>query len=306
VSNASRLDNRIGQQTITRIKQDLLKHSKGREMKEYNLQKWTEFHGKVQEIRDQYANYVHDFGNGEIYTRKNDQPLLFRGLGDASWTLDTTLERATKTSISLPEYMRLATSSVHEIEAATSKNWKVKNYHDILEQIASHRSPLDIQIPHYDYLVYLRHHGFPSPLLDWSESPFIAAYFAAWESFKREKLAVYVYIETSTGSKQGTKSTIKVMGPHVTSHPRHFVQKAWYTVSAHCGHDDQCHTFCPHRFGGQNNEQDILVKITLPFSERVTILKSLDEVNINHYTLFQTEDSLIKALSMKHFDMSPD
>src|SRR5579871_975887 len=34
------------------------------------------------------------------------------------------------------------------------------------------------QFPGYDYMAYLRHHGFPSPLLDWTRSPYVAAFFA--------------------------------------------------------------------------------------------------------------------------------
>jgi hypothetical protein len=30
----------------------------------------------------------------------------------------------------------------------------------------------------YDFMTRLRHHGFPSPLLDWPQSPYTAAFFA--------------------------------------------------------------------------------------------------------------------------------
>jgi FRG domain len=32
-------------------------------------------------------------------------------------------------------------------------------------------------LPAYDLLIYTRHHGFPSPLLDWTRSAYIAAFF---------------------------------------------------------------------------------------------------------------------------------
>lgn len=36
----------------------------------------------------------------------------------------------------------------------------------------------------YGFMTRLRHHGFPSPLLDWPQSPYIAAFFA----FNKKKI----------------------------------------------------------------------------------------------------------------------
>ena len=60
------------------------------------------------------------------------------------------------------------------------------------------------------YLAYLRHHGFPSPLLDWTKSPYIAAYFAMVNAPQKEvkKVSVFAYLESPTGGK-----TVEPTGP---------------------------------------------------------------------------------------------
>ena len=52
----------------------------------------------------------------------------------------------------------------------------------------------------------------------------------------------------------------------------------------------------------QTDEQDVLIKIAIPVGGRSLALRELSDYNINHFTLFQTEDALVKAMSMKQFD----
>ena len=102
---------------------------------------------------------------------------------------------------------------------------------------------------------------------------------------------------------------ITVEGPYATTHPRHFAQKAWYTIATIW--ENGRHFFCPHQsiFAPTNptplgTEQDVLIKITLPTNERTTALRELNDYNINHFTLFQSEDGLVRALAMRLFDMN--
>jgi hypothetical protein len=207
-------------------------------------------------------------------------------------------------------YMLSANRCFNELESFTGKRWNIPPWPKLVDEIMDTQDPFRVHLPCYDYLVYLRHHGFPSPLLDWTTSAFVAAYFAYTDALDADRVAVYMYVSTTTGFRAGDPQLAKitVQGPFTTTHPRHFTQKAVYTIATVWSKEELRHYFCPHGdvFSRADEKQDVLIKITLPNEQRAEALSDLDQYNINHFTLFQTDDALVRALGMKQFDMQVD
>jgi FRG domain len=271
-------------------------------LKEIKLKKWAEFHEAISEVRDQYGMAERNLPDGKVFKRKNK--ILFRGQSSADWLLETTLERKTNIRLDTLAYVQKATRFSNEIESFTGYRWDLPSYSDLKKETNKIQDSFRPHLACYPYLVYLRHHGFSSPLLDWTESPFIAAFFAYANPITQDA-SVYCYIEQPNLTKGGTggSPSIKTMGPYVTTHKRHFSQKAWYTIATQWDYKKKKHYFCSHEDIFQRNDQhqDVLVKIILPSSERKTALSALSDYNINYFTLFQDEEALIKTFAMSAF-----
>jgi hypothetical protein len=281
-------------------------------MEDRNLNSWSEFRLVVEEIRE----------NGH---QKQKEMVLFRGQKNSTWFLETTLERAIKVGFSVEGYLAYAKGIKPTIEVFTGKKWHLQDLESISEK-KDRKSVLVERVfgknlPWIEFLTYLRHHGYPSPLLDWSESPYIAAYFAFQELCSCElgcgkcqselgqdtRVAIFAYLIDSVKS-YNEEPRIQLVYPHGTTDARHYNQKSWYTVASKWSARFRQTEFCSHHeaFGNTLStcyDQDTLIKITIPSSERKKALKELDDYNINHFTLFQTEDALVKSLSMKDFDL---
>jgi hypothetical protein len=276
-------------------------------MEEKTLKSWSEFKPTIDEIRRKYG--YHEYIVGEDQSLKFKNVILFRGQRNSTtWNLKTTLERRTQKVFSLLDYYSLIVKSVNELESYIGTKWNIASLQDIVTEIETKQNEFAPFLPHYDYLVYLRHHEYPSPLLDWTESPYIAAYFAMCETSSDERVAIYTYTEMPNGDKSvsSVEPQITQLGPRVRTDKRHFAQKAWYTVATKWSKENSQHVFCSHHeiFDNPKKDQDILIKITIPAVDRKLALKELYDYNISHFTLFQNEDSLIKTLSMKDFDIT--
>jgi hypothetical protein len=228
--------------------------------------------------------------------------LLFRGQPSHDWPLETTLERARPKSTKLAEYYRTVAIAKTQIETFTNRTWDEIDYPKMLELFQSYDALSFSKLPSYDFLVYLRHHGFPSPLLDWTRSLYIAAFFA-FNAPKAERVALFVYQEHGGSGKLGSsnEAQIMVLGPNVRSHPRHFLQQGEYTLC--CQYNEGSWNFAPHSnvFTKGKESQDQLWKFTVPASESSQVLKRLDEYNINAFSLFQSEESLMASLAIRVF-----
>jgi hypothetical protein len=229
---------------------------------------------------------------------------IFRGQPDAAWDLETTLERYLKRdNISVFAYYEVLKAVALRVESATGRRWKLPSSAAYAADWRAGKGFPRGAFPAYEFMAYTRHHGFPSPLLDWTHSPYIAAYFAyAFATPPPSgKVAIYAYREHAGSTKitQGGTPQIRELGPYVRTHSRHFLQQSQYTVCwqrteeglVYRGHDSV--------FLQERRRQDLLLKYELPAAEANAVLSELDLSNVNAYSLFGSDESLLHTLAFR-------
>ena len=273
-------------------------------METRNLKNWEELEKGLGELFKLHA------GMQKKTERRVVSNLLFRGQSDSEWKLKTTLERNSDESMNLLEYYSIILAVKSEIETFTGRSWIIPSATEFSAILARqfglggfHRKDV------HEYMAYLRHNGFPSPLLDWTTSPYIAAYFAfrgadPQKEGEEPSVAIYAFIEYPGGIKRGlvAEPFIFSLGPTIKVHPRHFLQKCQYTMCCVKKGDGQ-KIYSSHEdvFARDERGQDLLWKFIIPVTQRTEVLKRLEISNINSYSLFGSEESLIETIAIRKF-----
>lgn len=275
------------------------KDTKEEKIKTITLNTWEDFEQAIKEDNDQFQNFKNDLGKQGIKTHFSK--LLFRGEA-IDQNLETSLERFCKERKLPNEYSWEAYHKILErvypvIKSQTPHPLKLKKF-EYPEPPDNPKTP-----PSYELMVYMRHHGFPSPLLDWTRSPYVAAFFAFNRPKKCERVAIFSFKEFAGQAKSPNPPYyIWTAGPYIKTHERHYHQQCEYTHCYKRENDQKERIYCSHLELDYGNNQDILKKYTLPASERDKVMEKLDQMNINSFTLFGNEEGLMDMLAYREIE----
>lgn len=267
-------------------------------MQTIRLKKFEEFENWISDFKDQQDS-------DRMFSGANYSDILFRGHADESWELKTTLERFAPQITSLNDYLYIAEKIRFQVELHAGTEWDPILEEGVIKSTYRSKIGMYADIPSPEYLVYLRHHSFPSPLLDWTRSPYIAALFAFSDCSGTGDIAIFVYQEYTGNAKMySSESTfIQNLGPHIKTHKRHTLQQAQYTMCLKSTGNSPSlpYDIKPHESHSGDAGQDKIYKITIPKSEKLKVLTKLEQFNLNLYSILGSEESLMSTLATRVF-----
>jgi hypothetical protein len=137
-----------------------------------------------------------------------------------------------------------------------------------------------------DWLSIAQHHGLPTRLLDWSESPLVAAYFAlraaGWVGERSEDAAIYgipsvPVVRTDQECTASTEDVVAYYPQHLT--PRITAQRGLFTY---------------HRKPDQPYQPSCCIKWVIPSKICFDLKLAVNKCGINEASMFPDMDGIAK------------
>lgn len=158
---------------------------------------------------------------------------------------------------------------------------------------------------HGAFLNLAQHNGYPTPLLDWTSSPYIAAYFAFAEISNlcvSSNVRIFVFDGfnwssdcPTTGDIATTKLSIRVLDLLAINNNRAIPQQSVTTFS----NVDDIEAYIHSQ--EIKNEKNYLTIIELPVTEKDNVLKDLYQMGVTASSLFPGLTGVCKMLKEKYF-----
>lgn len=228
----------------------------------------------------EYAKYVRRFA-GEL-----EEP-IFRGQGNkfrsagcsgSGWRLEPSLYRIPKASH--PRFISWVKSIISDVRC-----------HKLIEKILGRHLNRDNQADRDLLIGLMRHLGVPTPLLDWTKSPFVAAYFAFDDiDSNTDKVTVFLFDQKAwqCNSNALTSRDLEILKYMELEHiiPRQKIQDSIYTYSRN---DRVYSELLGDELEGGNY---FIVHCSLPIHDREQALHDLSKMEISHASLFPDEEQI--------------
>lgn len=232
-----------------------------------------------------YKNWV-----GALATTKKN--FYCRGHANDAWKLQTSFHRdAGRNGVTLLQYLDTILPEVHYHISA------------VRDEIIDLRKEEEFGA----FLALIQHHGFPTPLLDWTLSPYIAAYFAFKEvddnfpGCDNVKIYVFDYLEWTTSFQQvlNLRDTnvqyVSVLRPYARFNPRIVPQQGAFTVT----NVDDMEAYILSR--STEVGKTFLYTALLSVKDKPNVLRELNLMGINEMTLFPSIDGICRAMKSQFF-----
>ncbi len=233
---------------------------------------------ECESLEDFYKKVVTEFLSLDI----KDVAILYRGQLDSKWHL-------------LP---RIATKYNNTGKMPTSFLEDERKNFDEFKRLGRPYIEAKVLENDWDAIALAQHYGLHTRLLDWSQNPLVALWFAfEAEDSEVSHRAVWQFMllegdiaNTSNGDPFNQKKTVAFKPSHITK--RITAQMGWFTTHRFLTASS---TFV--KLNANKSYEGHLVKIQIPNSERENILKGLNLLGINRFTLFPDLDGLAKHLN---------
>lgn len=225
--------------------------------------RWTSTHKYgIQDVTLTSWKYFHDYLQESLIDSDN---YIFRGQKEETWKIEPTLIRFCRSKPSI-KFETLLKSHLSSFKY--SIRGRAQNLKDIIDN--------------EDELWALgQHFGLMTPLLDFTESPYVSAYFAYQEKETNSQYRV-IYGLSKAAVESGLKDDLIFFKP-LTDHNKRLISQGGSFVKFKSEIDLE--TLIKKTY--KEDEKRIkLYKIKVPNKNRELCLKFLNSMNINHNTLF--------------------
>ncbi len=238
---------------------------------------------------------VNDWGSYKEWVAssvKGGAQYYFRGQRKIDWKLQTSFHRySEKTGITILDYLDRIMPEVHyHVSSMQNENIDISN-----------------EVEFGAMLAKLQHHGFPTPLLDWTLSPYIAAYFAYKDidphNLDTEYVTIYMFdIKLWLTSFQqpldlrNPVDFVSNLRPYAKNNNRMIRQMAITTAT----NVTDMGAYLMRR--GAETGKVFLYQAMLPVSERQLVMNELNLMGINSMTMFPEFDGLCSSMKELFFN----